>query len=214
MPADVTVENTRVAAHPIDRLFLERWSPRAYSGEEMPEEDLLTMLEAARWAPSSYNSQPWRFLWARRGTAHWDKFLGLLNDGNRSWCKDAAALLVLVSNTLMSVPGKDAPVPSHSHSHDAGCGWGYFALQATMMGYQAHGMVGFDMERAFAELNVPTGHRVEQMIAVGRRGDPAKLPDALRAREKPNDRKPLAETAMEGGFPKQQVPEESKPGTL
>ena len=197
----MAAENGRVADHPIDHVFLDRWSPRAFSGEEMPEADLLTMLEAARWAPSSYNSQPWRYLYARRGTAHWERFLGLLNEGNRSWCKDAAALLVLVSKSTMQIPGKDGEVPSHSHSHDAGCGWGYLALQETMMGYHAHGMVGFDMESAFRELHVPVGHRVEQMIAIGRRGDPANLPDPLRAREKPNNRRPLSETAMEGGFP-------------
>lgn len=201
MPADVVVENSRVADHPVNRVFLDRWSPRSFTGEEMPEEDLLTILEAARWAPSSYNSQPWRFLYARRGTAHWDKFLGFLVEGNRGWCKDAAALVLLASASTMRIPGKDGEVPSHTHSSDAGCAWGYAALQATMIGYVTHGMVGFDREAAFRELNVPAGHRIEMMFAVGKQGDPAKLPEPLRAREKPNERKPLAETAMEGGFP-------------
>ncbi len=193
--------NGRNADHPIDTMFLDRWSPRAYDGQPVPRDDLMTMLEAARWAPSSYNSQPWRFLYAIKDGPHWDLFLGLLVEGNRAWCKNAGALLVLLSKSTMAVPGKEGEVPSHSHSHDAGAGWAYFALQATKMGYQAHGMVGFDMDRAFAELHVPIGYRVEQMICVGRRGDPAQLPEPVRARELPNNRRPISESAFEGAFP-------------
>ena len=193
--------NGRTADHPIDPQFLERWSPRAYDGQPVPREDLMTMLEAARWAPSSYNSQPWRLLYAIKDGPHWDLFLGFLGEGNRTWCAQAGALLVLLSKSTMAIPGKEGEVPSHSHSHDAGAGWAYFALQATRMGYQAHGMVGFDMQRAFTDLHVPMGYRVEQMIAVGRRGDPAQLSEAVRARELPNSRRPLAETAFEGTFP-------------
>ena len=193
--------NGREAGHPIDPLFLQRWSPRAFTGEEIAPEDLLTMIEAARWAASSYNSQPWRFLYARRGTPPWEAFLGLLNPFNAGWAKDAAALVVLVSNSVMRPPGADKDVPSHSHSLDAGAASGNFALQATRMGWQVHGMVGFDKERAFAELNVPLGYRVEAVYAVGRPGDPATLPEALRGREVPSPRRPLAEIALEGGFP-------------
>lgn len=197
----MTTANARQAAHPIDPMFLERWSPRAFTGEEIGEADLLTIFEAARWAPSSYNSQPWRFLYARRGTPAWDSFLDLLVPFNRGWAKDAAALVILVSDPLMRPPGTDKDVPSHSHSLDAGTASGFLALQANRMGWFVHGMVGLDMERAFAELNMPAGHRVEAAYAIGRRGDPATLPDPLRAREAPNDRKPLSELVFEGGFP-------------
>ena len=193
--------NDRKPDHPIDSMFLERWSPRAFTDEGISEADLLTMLEAARWAPSSYNSQPWRFLYARRGTPAWDGFLDLLVPFNRGWAKNAAALVILVSDPLMLPPGAERHVPSHSHSLDAGAASGFLALQANRMGWHVHGMVGFDMERAFAELNVPAGHRVEAAYAIGRRGDPATLPDLLRAREAPNGRKPLSELAFEGGFP-------------
>ncbi len=196
----MTTANARESEYPIDPLFLERWSPRAFTAEPIAEADLLTMIEAARWAASSYNSQPWRFLYARRGTAPWDGFLGLLAEANRSWAKDAAALLVLVSNSLMRIPGAEREVPSHSHSLDAGAASANFALQAARMGWQAHGMVGFDRERAFAELRVPQGYRVEAAYAVGRVGSPDQLPEALRAREAPNGRRPLAEIALEGGF--------------
>ena len=194
-----TVAN-RTAEHPIDPLFLERWSPRAFTGEAMPEADLMTMLEAARWAPSSYNSQPWRFVYARRDTPAWAPLLGLLNEFNQSWAKDGSALIILASSSTMLPPGKTAPVPSHSHSLDAGSAWGYLALQATRMGWYAHGMVGFDIDRAFAELGFPEGYRVEVAIVVGRIGDKSKLPEMLAAREAPSDRKPLSEIAFEGKF--------------
>ena len=197
----MTTANARESEHDIDPLFLERWSPRAFTGEAVPQPELLAMIEAARWAASSYNSQPWRFLYALRGTARWDGFLGLLNEANRSWAQQAGALVVLVSNSLMRTPGAEREVPSHSHSLDAGAASANFALQASRMGWQAHGMVGFDRERAFAELRVPQGYRVEVAYAVGRVGDPAQLPEALRAREAPNGRRPLAEIALEGGFP-------------
>ena len=197
----MTTANTRESEHDIDPLFLERWSPRAFTGEAVPQPELLAMIEAARWAASSYNSQPWRFLYALRDTAQWDGFLGLLNEANRSWAQQAGALVVLVSNSLMRPPGAEREVPSHSHSLDAGAASANFALQASRMGWQAHGMVGFDRERAFAELRVPQGYRVEVAYAVGRVGDPAQLPEALRAREAPNGRRPLAEIALEGGFP-------------
>ncbi len=196
----MTDVNNRHSDYPIDKLFLERWSPRAFTAEEMSESDLMTLIEAARWAPSSYNSQPWRFIYARRGTPHFDKFLGLLVEFNQSWAKSASALVVLVSNSTMIPPGKDVPVPSWSHSMDAGAAWASFALQASISGWQAHGMVGFDKERAFAELGLPVGYRVEQVIAVGRKGDKATLPEAMAAREAPSDRMPLAQIAMEGMF--------------
>lgn len=197
----MTTVDARESAHPIDPMFLERWSPRAFTDERISEGDLLTILEAARWAPSSYNAQPWRFLYARRGTPAWDGFLDLLVPFNRSWAKDAAALVILVSDPLMRPPGADADVPSHTHSLDAGAASGYLALQANRMGWFAHGMVGFDMDRASAELNVPAGYRVEAAYAIGRKGDPATLPHSLRGREAPNGRKPLSELAFEGGFP-------------
>lgn len=197
----MTTANSRSADHPIDPMFLERWSPRAFTAEVLAETDLLTMLEAGRWAASSYNSQPWRFLYARRDTPRWAGFLALLNEFNRSWACNASALVVLVSNSLMKPPGADKEVPSHSHSLDAGAAIGSVQLQATLMGWQLHGMVGFDREKAFADLNVPTGFRVEAAYAVGRQGDRSILPEALQARETPSQRLPLAEIAFEGGFP-------------
>ncbi|GAB0115269.1 nitroreductase family protein [Acidisoma sp. C75] len=192
--------NFRTADHEIADIFLERWSPRAFTEEEIPEADLFSMFEAARWAPSSYNSQPWVFIYARRSSAHWGKLLGLLNEFNQSWAKRAGALVVIASNSVMLPPGAEKPVPSHSHSFDAGAAWGAFALQGAMLGWHAHGMVGFDMQRAFAELGLPQGYRVEAAAAVGRLGDKSILPEGLQARETPSPRKPTGEFAFEGKF--------------
>jgi nitroreductase len=196
-----TSVNGRTADHPIEPIFLERWSPRAFTEETIPETDLFSMFEAARWAPSSYNSQPWVFLYATRGSAHWDQFLGLLNEFNQSWAKRAGALVIIASNTLMLPPGAEKPVPSHSHSLDTGAAWAAFALQGSQLGWHAHGMAGFDVPRAFAELNLPAGYRVEAAVAVGRLADKSILPEYLQGREVPSGRKPIAEFAFSGGFP-------------
>ena len=135
------------------------------------------------------------------GSAPGEKFLGLLVPFNRGWAKDAAALIVLTSNSVSRPPGSDADMPSHTHSFDAGAASGYLALQANRLGWYVHGMVGLDMDRAFKELNVPAGYRVEAAYAIGRKGDPANLPEQLRAREFASDRLPLPEIALEGGFP-------------
>lgn len=182
----------------LDAIFLNRWSPRAYDGSVMPAEDLRTILDAARWAPSSYNRQPWRFLYATRDDeANWTRYLDLLLPFNQSWAKDASVLLFAVSETTMGSPDK----PNHTHSFDAGAAWAMMALQASMIGYYAHGMAGVHYDRVPVELGVPEGFRVEAGIAIGRKGDPANLPEPLRAREAPNDRMPLEEIAFRGNFP-------------
>lgn len=198
--------NGRTPDHAIDSMFLERWSPRAFDGKPMPESDLLTMLEAGRWAASSYNSQPWCFVYALRDTPAWPKLLSLLVDFNQGWAKNAAALFIVVSNSLMVPPGADKPVPSHSHSFDTGMATAQLVLQGMKLGYYSHGMIGFDRERAFAELNVPQGYRVEAAFAVGRLGDKATLPEKLQEREKPSGRKPLRELAIAGAFPESAAP--------
>ena len=192
----------RTSDHEIEPLFLQRWSPRAFTGEAMPAETLARIFEAARWAPSSYNSQPWRFLYAHRNGAAWPMFLGVLGETNRTWAQHAAVLMVLISKNTMRPAGAQHDIPSHSHSLDAGAAWAHLALQATALGWHAHGMVGFDIPRAAVELEVPEGYRVEAAIALGKRGDKATLPEALQAREAPNGRNPVESFAFEGNFRK------------
>jgi nitroreductase len=166
------------------------------SGEEIAEEDLMTLFEAARWAPSSYNNQPWRIMYARRGTEHWDKFFGLLVEGNRAWAQNAAALVLFASKETFDFNGQPYP----THSYDTGAAWENFALQGWLKGYVVHGMQGFDYERARTELSIPEGFRVEAMAAVGRPAPKETLPDNLRQREEPSDRKELSEIVCEGPF--------------
>src|SRR5437868_2358194 len=152
--------NRRTAGHDIDPMFLQRWSPRAFSGEAMAPETLMTIFEAARWAPSCFNAQPWRFCYATRESPRWEEFLGFLIPYNQSWAKNAAVLAIAVSSSTIERPNVE-PIPSHSHSFDTGAAWMSLALQAMKLGWAAHGMVGFDLERTRAELNVPDDHRVE-----------------------------------------------------
>jgi len=191
----------RLADHPIDPLFLARWSPRAYDGQPMPEADLLRILEAARWAPSAYNYQPWRFLYARRDDAHWAEFVSLLVPFNGDWAQHASALIFVLSDTLIHRDDPANAVPSPTHSFDAGAAWAQLGLQAVSLGYHARGMAGVDYDRARAVLHVPERFRIEIAVAVGRRGYVASLPVPLQSVEGPTPRKPISELAFSGRFP-------------
>ncbi len=187
----------RKPEHDIDRLFIGRWSPRAMSGEEIPTEQLMSLFEAARWAPSSYNNQPWRFFYARRGTEHWDMFFNLLVEQNRLWAKHAAALIVIVSKETFDYNNK----PSRTHSFDTGAAWENLALQGSAMGLVVHGMQGFSYEQARTVLQLPEGYTVEAMAAVGRPGNREDLPPEQQEREFPSGRKSLPEIVREGKYP-------------
>ncbi|MES2205935.1 MAG: nitroreductase family protein [Pseudomonadota bacterium] len=188
---------TRITNHPtVDPIFIDRWSPRAMSGECIEEPALKVLFEAARWAPSSYNNQPWRFLYARNQTEHWPLFLDLLADANKAWAEKAAVLVVILSKTTFDYNGK----PSITHTFDAGAAWENLALQGFSHNYVVHGMQGFDYDRAQAALNVPEDFKVEAMIAIGKPGKNELLPDQLREKETPSDRKPLEEIICEGPF--------------
>lgn len=186
----------RTPDHPVEPLFVRRWSPRAMSGEPLTDGELLSLFEAARWAPSTYNEQEWRFLYARRDTPHWPAFFGLLAEGNRAWCARAAVLGVVLSHTVFQRNGKPNPV----HKFDAGLAFENLALQGAAMGLVVHGMQGFDFDRARQELGVPADYSVDAMFAAGHPGDVADLPEALRQREKPSGRKPVTEFTREGPF--------------
>lgn len=191
----------REAEHPIDPLFLERWSPRAFDGSELPDADLLTIFEAARWAPSAFNSQPWRFLYAKRGGPDWERFLGLLIPFNQGWAHSASVLVYILSDSLPMTDKAGAPQESRTHSFDAGAAWVSLALQATRMGYHAHGMSGIQYDLARAELAIPDRYRLEAACVIGRIGDPAILDEKQRAREHPSGRKAQSEFVFAGGFP-------------
>ncbi|CAN5341113.1 nitroreductase family protein [soil metagenome] len=194
-----TTANHRTADHPIDPMFLERWSPRAYDSSAVSAEDAATLFEAARWAPSSYNSQPWRYVYAHRDTPQWAKLFGLLNDFNRGWAHTASIVVIAISKKTMMPPGGQ-PTPSRSHSFDAGAAWMALALQASRMDLHAHGMTGIDFDAAPKVLGLSDDYSVECGIVIGRIGDKASLPEGLRARETPNERQPISAFAFEGDF--------------
>ena len=186
----------RKADHPIDKLFLDRWSPRAMSGEPISEDDLMILFEAARWAPSSYNNQPWRILYAHRDTEQWPLFFDLLVEFNQGWAKHASVLVLFISKTTLDMNGE----PAVTHSFDTGSAWENLALQGWLKGFVVHGMQGFDYDRARASLNIPEGFEVEAMAAIGRPTNTDVLPSELRDREAPSDRRKLEQTICEGKF--------------
>jgi nitroreductase len=191
------IDAFRKTEHGIDERFLSRWSPRAMSGESIEEETLKELFEAARWAPSSNNNQPWRFLYARRETVLWPFFFDLLAEGNKIWANRAAVLVVVISKSTFDYNNK----PSRTHSFDAGAAWENLALQGAMKGLVVHGMQGFDYDRAKETLRIPDGYQVEAMIAIGRPGRKENLPENLQEREFPSGRKGLADIIEEGFFP-------------
>ena len=192
--------NPRIADYAIHEQFINRWSPRAFSDAEISEETLLSFFEAARWAPSAYNSQPWRFLYARRGTPNWDRYLGLLNEFNRSWAQHASALVIIASKTTFTAPGASEESPALWHTFDTGSAWGHLALQASISGWHTHGMAGFDQELTRKELKIPEGYALHAAVAIGKLGDKASLAEYLQAREAPSPRLPLSQLASEGDF--------------
>jgi len=156
----------------------------------------MRLFEAARWAPSSFNAQQWRALYARRGTEYWPVFFELVVDANKSWAKDAAVLVVFISRKTFEYNGE----PSITHSYDTGAAWENFALQGWRQGLVMHGMEGFDYERARMELRIPNEFQVEAMAAVGKPGLKEVLPEKLQKRESPNNRRKLKESICEGPF--------------
>jgi nitroreductase len=196
MKVNELAQQIRKTQYPVESIFVNRWSPRAMSGEELNDEEFLPLFEAARWAPSSYNNQPWRFIIAKRNTPEWEKLFNLMVDFNQGWTKNAAVLVVIISYNNFEHNGK----PSATHSFDTGAAWENFALEGSKRGLVVHGMQGFDYERAKKELSVPEDYTVEAMVAIGHPGNKESLSAELQEREIPSDRKPLEELIFKGMF--------------
>ena len=171
------------------------------SGEAIERAQLMRLFEAARWAPSWGNSQPWRFVLTVRDTPAFKKLFDTLDAGNQEWCVRAAALVLVCSTKNSKRPGKpDKPLPTHAF--DTGSAWMALALQARAMNLVAHGMGGFDPARARAECNVPDDIDIHCVIAIGTPGDPTLLSEKNRASETENDREPLAMHVVDDAFAK------------
>ena len=192
------VERTRKLQYEINPLIINRWSPRSITGENLNDSELMSLFEAARWGPSSFNGQPWRFIYAKRNTEHWDRLFNLLVESNKVWTKNAAALVVIISRKNFEHNEK----PSITHQFDPGAAWQNLALEASSRGIVAHGMAGFDYEKARRDLGIPDSFDVMAMVAIGERGPKENLPSNLQEKEYPSNRKPLPEILMEGRFRK------------
>ncbi|PWB16878.1 nitroreductase family protein [Comamonas sp. JNW] len=179
---------TRQSTHAIHPQFLDRFSPRAFSGKALTHRDIETIVEGARWAPSASNKQPWHFAYSINGDANWQAFSTIPNEFNRRWCLNAGALLVVLSNK------DESPAPSF----DTGCAWGYLALQAHAMGLATHAMGGIERDAARAVLKLGDNWQVECLVAIGERGDKSSLPADLAERETPSPRKALSEILTAG----------------
>jgi nitroreductase len=185
------MEKPAEAAHPIHDVIARRWSPRAFDERPVEQETLKSLFEAARWAPSSNNEQPWRFIVASKETStDYDRLFACLVEGNRKWAFRAPVLILSVASLLFEDDGK----PNRHALHDTGMAAENFVLQATALGLQAHQMAGFDTQKARQTCLIPTGFDPVAMIALGYPGDPAVLPDYLREREiKPRERQPIVD---------------------
>jgi nitroreductase len=182
--------------YPIHDLLRQRWSPRAFDDRPVEPEKLRSLCEAARWAPSSNNEQPWRFIVANKDyETEWNRLLACLVEGNRKWAYRAPVLILSVA----SLNFEDDSTPNRHAFYDTGMAVENLVLQATALGLSAHQMAGFDVEKARADIKIPSGYEPVAMIAVGYPGDLASLPDRLRERElQPRSRRPISEWTFSG----------------
>lgn len=187
----------RQAEHEIDPIYIKRWSPRAFSTKEVEKEKLHRIFEAARWAPSVANWQPWYFVYAK---SEEDKkqFLSFIFEGNVEWCQYASVLLAVISKTTRNEEGD----PNHFHAFDTGTAWGYLTLEATRQGLIAHGMGGFDREKAKQVLGLTDEYEVQAVVAIGYHDPQAPLSAKNKEREFPSDRRLQSEFVFEGTFRK------------
>lgn len=190
-PTDLDRSKHADADHPIHELLARRWSPRAFDGRPIDREVLDELFEAARWAPSSFNEQPWRFLVAeRQAEAEFARMLECLNEGNRAWARRASVLAISVSKLAFDRTGK----PNRHHAHDVGLATACLVIQATALGLHVHMMAGFDVEKARAAYGVPDGFDPLTAIAIGHLGPI----DVLDERKQAQERAPRTRLSLSG----------------
>ena len=183
--------------HSVLDLIVRRRSLRAYSDAPLTPTQINTLFEAARWAPSSVNEQPWQYIYAVRGEDLWDVIFETLNEGNRIWAKDAPLLVVCLARTTFSRNGR----PNPSALYDLGGANAILSLQATAMGLNVHQMGGYDHPRLRQALHVPSEVEMGVVMAIGFPGDADQLPEPLRERERlPRVRRPVSDFVMDRSF--------------
>ncbi len=192
------MKRTAPVSHPVHDIIAERHSPRCFAARAIDATTLASLFEAARWAPSSFNEQPWRFVIAPRGDKEsFDRILDLLTPGNQGWAQTAAVLGVSTAKKTFTRNGK----PNRHALHDVGLASALMAAQATAHGIGMHMMAGFDRERAQAELAIPEDFEPVAAFALGYPEEAENMPDSERERlEKPRQRKPLQDLLFLGSW--------------
>jgi nitroreductase len=198
MPVEDSLRAKQIVPdHDIHELVRRRWSPRSFDARGVDRETVLRLLEAARWAPSSGNEQPWRFVVGERDDPEsFERLLSCLNASNALWAQHAQVLLLSVANTR-----HHNEKPNRHAFHDLGLATANLLLQATALGLFVHPMAGFDVERARQVCAVPEGFEPATMFAAGHLGAPEMLNERLMQRElAPRSRRPVEEFAFRGKF--------------
>ena len=181
---------------PVNDLIRNRWSPRAFADRPVPPEVLRSLFEAARWAPSSFNEQPWAYLVATRDDQEsFVKMLGVLVEFNANWAKNTPVLALAVAELAFA---KDSR-PNRNAQYDTGAATALLCIEATARGLGVHQMAGFDREKARRAFEIPEGWEPVAALVIGYPGDPESLPQPLRDRElAPRVRKPIGKFVMTG----------------
>lgn len=186
--------------HAVHELIRDRWSPRAFSPRPIDDATMCSLLEAARWASSCYNEQPWRFIVSgKQDAAEFARLLDCLVPGNQAWAGNAAALMLTVARKEFERNDK----PNRHAWHDVGLAAAQLAVQATALGLRIHQMAGIDRDKARETYGIPEGFEAVTGIAIGYPADPADLaPEVLEREQGPRVRKPLRETVFAGAWGK------------
>ena len=185
--------NPRNPDHAIHDQFIDRWSPRSFDPSPLPADTIMSLFEAARWAPSCFNAQPWRFFYASSDSSR-EKFLDTLVPKNRLWAEKAPLLVYIVAEKNFSHNGK----PNRFAAFDAGAAWISLAFQARHLGLYSHAMAGYNQEKAFELLKLnPDNHEILAAVAVGKQAGPLELHPDFQKMEKPNTRDPIADKVTE-----------------
>lgn len=185
--------HVRKPDYDIDPVYVNRWSPRSFLDKEVPDDVLFSLFEAARWAPSAYNLQPWRFIVARTPEER-ETFYPFISEFNLKWCQSAPVLVLILSQKVTD-KGENP-----SHAFDTGAAWGFLALEAVRKGLMTHPMTGFDFAKARDVLGIPDEYDIQALVAIGYQGPRERLPQELQAREQPSPRMPVQELLHAGVF--------------
>lgn len=191
------MKNPAASDHPIHDLIRHRWSPRAFADKPVAPEVLRSLFEAARWAPSSSNEQPWAFLVATKDCPSYSKLLSTLVEFNQMWAKNAPVLAIAVSRLSFARSGQ----PNRNAFYDTGAAVAHLTMEASTRGLFVHQMAGFDPQKAKELFSIPADWEAIAAFVIGYPGDPQALPETLRERElAPRARKPLSEFVLSGAW--------------